>query len=54
LLQQALRRAQPRLAVVASAFQDVSLLQCMAVWLTVHAERSEEVASQPPAPNPAE
>eukprot|EP00931_Biecheleriopsis_adriatica_P046808 TRINITY_DN26928_c0_g1_i1.p1 TRINITY_DN26928_c0_g1~~TRINITY_DN26928_c0_g1_i1.p1 ORF type:complete len:3379 (-),score=748.43 TRINITY_DN26928_c0_g1_i1:238-10323(-) len=59
LLGHALLHRKARLAVVASAFSDVTVLQCMAVWLTVNAEHSsgapDSVSSaQPPSPNAAE
>lgn len=41
LLRHALRNRAARLAVMASAFSDVTPLQCMAVWLTVNTERSQ-------------
>ena len=41
LLQRALSNRSARLAVVASAFDDVSCMQCMTVWLSVNAERSQ-------------
>lgn len=61
LLQHALLHRKARLAVVASAFSDVSYLQCMAVWLTVNAEKNpdhgeaeESTCIARPSPNPAE
>ena len=52
LLRHAQEQRTPRLAVVASAFKDVSHLQCMAVWLTVSTspetvpKEGKEVAQQ--------
>ncbi|CAE7208025.1 unnamed protein product [Symbiodinium pilosum] len=56
LLGHALLHRKARLAVVASAFGDVTLLQCMTVWLTVNAERLQEnqvPEAVGPLPSPA-
>ncbi|CAE7947526.1 Wwox [Symbiodinium sp. KB8] len=57
LLGHALLHRKARLAVVASAFSDVTYLQCMAVWLTVNAERLRDNqvpdAVVAPLPSPA-
>eukprot|EP00929_Paragymnodinium_shiwhaense_P079725 TRINITY_DN41557_c0_g2_i1.p1 TRINITY_DN41557_c0_g2~~TRINITY_DN41557_c0_g2_i1.p1 ORF type:complete len:3522 (-),score=604.34 TRINITY_DN41557_c0_g2_i1:457-9738(-) len=45
LLRHAQMHRAARLAVVASAFNDVSLLQCMAVWLSVNTERGSAQSS---------
>ena len=54
LLGHALQHRKARLAVVASAFNDVTYLQCMAVWLTVNSQTEVAQNRSEVAPNPAE